>query len=232
MICIFNPIYNSRKLTNLPKVRQLFTPIQPTVRQKGDLVIYQEVLPDYTLLNYIYCYWILKTQSALEEAFSYRVVADGCIDIFFEIQNAKNSFVMGFCKKYTEFHLGNSFHYAGVRFLPTIFPQLYGVDAAELSNKSQVLDAVVPDLANYLDSKVHNDLDNEDLKTVFDQYFITQLGRLKWQEDHRFYEALNIILKTNGVLQVEKDLNTGLSSRQLRRKFQYYIGTSPKSFGK
>ena len=96
-------------------IRQLYTPIQPTVKQSADNVTYSEFLPDLRLQDFIYCYWQLKTSIPLSEPFIYRVVSDGCIDIFFELNNPKDNFVMGFCKKFTEFPLDNSFHYIGVR---------------------------------------------------------------------------------------------------------------------
>nr|WP_246164250.1 helix-turn-helix domain-containing protein [Xanthovirga aplysinae] len=48
--------------------------------------------------------------------------------------------------------------------------------------------------------------------------------------DSRFLNSLNLIFKSKGFLDTEKDLKTGLSPRQLRRIFNYYIGTTPKAF--
>ena len=214
------------------KIRQLFTPIQPTVKKMEGQVAYQEMAPDLALQHYIYCYWILKTEIPLEQNYTYRVVADGCIDVFFELSRPRESFVMGFCKKYTEFELDNQFHYVGIRFLPTIFPQLFKVDAAELSNQSQPLELVVPLVAQHIAQHFNEECSPKDLKIGFDKYFIQFLAQVDFEEDDRFYNALDIILSHQGVLQVEKDLNTGLSPRQLRRKFNYFIGTSPKTFGK
>ncbi|MEL6824118.1 MAG: DUF6597 domain-containing transcriptional factor, partial [Calditrichota bacterium] len=104
-------------------IRNLYTPIQPTVKQTADRVSYREFLPDASLQSFIYCYWELKTSQPLKEAFNYRVVADGCIDIFFSLDKPTDNFVMGFCREYTEFELDSSFHYIGIRFLPTMFPQ-------------------------------------------------------------------------------------------------------------
>ena len=41
---------------------------------------------------------------------------------------------------------------------------------------------------------------------------------------------LILIFQKKGFLDTEKDLDTGLSPRQLRRIFDYYIGTTAKSF--
>ena len=53
-----------------------------------------------------------------------------------------------------------------------------------------------------------------------------------FDNDTRLYDAIAIILKNYGVLNIEKDLNTGISPRQLRRLFKYYIGDSAKTFAK
>ncbi|MBY0424429.1 MAG: AraC family transcriptional regulator, partial [Cytophagales bacterium] len=83
-------------------IRQLYKPVQPTVKQSADDVTYSEFLPDGKLQGIIYCYWQFKTTKSLSDPFVYRVVADGCIDIFFELHQPKENFVMGFCKKFTE----------------------------------------------------------------------------------------------------------------------------------
>lgn len=216
----------------IPNIRELYSPIQPTVRQSTEHVNYLEFLPHPDLLSCIYCYWSLKTTSVLEEAFQYRVVADGCIDIFFELNNPAENFVMGFCKKYTEFPLENEFHYIGIRFLPTMFPQIFKVDASELSNKYELLSAVVPEVANFISRSFNANMNVSELQTAFDQYFLRLISKVKFENDPRFYQALDLILQKSGVLNVETDLDTGLSSRQLRRIFQFYIGDTAKTFSK
>lgn len=213
-----------------PDIRSLYMPVQPTVRQSGERVTYQEFLPDMDLQGLIYCYWQLRTTAPLDEPFLYRVVADGCIDIFFELNSPSENFVMGFCKKYTEFPLENSFDYVGVRFLPTMFPQLFKINAAELSNRFESLDVVVPGAARFITSAFETGLPVAEIKRRLDDYFLHLLTRTDFNYDPRLYGALSVILRNFGVLNVEKDLDTGLSPRQLRRLFEYYIGDSAKTF--
>ena len=216
----------------LAAVRQLYMPIQPTVKQTADHVTYYEFLPDPLLQHFIYCYWELKTTQVLQEPFNYRVVADGCIDIFFELNEPGENFVMGFCKKYTEFPLDNSFHYVGVRFLPTMFPQLFKVNAAEISNRFEHLSAVAPKVSGFIADTFRQGQTPAQVKTLFDRYFIAHLSNITLDADNRLYEALSIILKNFGVLNVETDLDTGISPRQLRRLFECYIGDNAKTFCK
>jgi len=216
----------------LKKIRTLYTPLQPSIRHTNQQVTYFEHLPHIELQPFIYCYWELKTTSILEQPFSYRVVTDGCIDIFFDLNNSGENFIMGFCKKYTEFPLDNSFHYVGIRFLPTVFPQVYKIDATELSNQFQHLSYIAPNTSEFISANFNKKLASEKIVTLFDEYFLATIRNAPFDDDNRLYLAINTILKNYGVLNLETDLNTGISHRQLRRLFKYYIGDTPKSFSK
>jgi len=213
-------------------IRQLYLPVQPTIRQSADNVSYQEFLPELQLQPFIYCYWQLKTTQPLAEAFNYRVVADGCIDIFFEVNQPKYIYAMGFCKKYTQFPLDNDFHYFGIRFLPTMFPQFFKIPAHEISNKFVELEDVLPKTTQFIQNELQFQKDTTTLKNKLDQYLLEQLHQMSFDEDSRLYDAITIILKNFGVLNIEKDLNTGISPRQLRRIFKHYVGDTAKTFSK
>lgn len=211
-------------------IRNNFRPHQPAVRPSSNDIRYQEISPDKRLGNFLYCYWELKTTKKLPDSFRYRVVADGCIDIFFEMENPVRSFVMGFCKEFTEFSLGQSFHYAGIRFLPSAFPQLFNIRAEELSNRFEELSAVIPDLSLFISNNLSPNLSVQTIKLLFDTYFVNLLARLDLEFDQRFYRAIDIILKNPASVKITKDLNTGISQRQLRRLFKFYIGDTAKTF--
>ena len=216
----------------IKNIRNLYTPIQPTVKRSKQEVIYREINPHLELQKFIYCYWELKTTKQLEQPFTYRVVTDGCIDVFFELKNPDKNFVMGFCKKYTEFPLNDAFHYIGIRFLPTIFPQIYKVDAALLSNKFQSLNNISISTSNFIANHFSEELQFDEIAVMFNKYFLDIIKQNNFDQDHRLYDAIDTILQNFGVLNIETDLNTGISQRQLRRLFKYYIGDTPKSFSK
>lgn len=219
-------------MSKTANIRQLYKPIQPTVKQSGENVTYVEFLPDGKLQDFIYCYWQLRTTKPLAEPFNYNVVADGCIDIFFECNNPDDSYVMGFCKKFTEFPLDNEFNYIGVRFLPTMFPQLFKVNAKALSNKAEPLNKIAPTTANFITNNFNGATITDEIQSLFDAYFLQLIANTSFNDDHRLYKAIEIILEKFGVIDIENDLKTGISSRQLRRLFEYYIGDSAKVFSK
>lgn len=228
----FEPTSTPLFLEAITGIRQLYKPVQPTVKQPADHVVYTELFPHLQLQPFIYCYWELKTTQLLEAPFYYRVVADGCIDIFFELNRPEETYVMGFCKKYTEFPLDHSFHYVGIRFLPAMFPLLYGVDASVLTNRFIALDTVVPAIARFISGQFYPGLQTAQMKALLDQYFLQHLTRITLHTDNRLYEAIHIILEKEGVLNIETDLDTGISPRQLRRLFEFYIGDTAKTFSK
>jgi AraC-like DNA-binding protein len=211
-------------------IRKYYRPVQPTVKQTGESVTYRELSPDHKLSDLIYCYWELKTNERLQEAFTYRVVADGCIDIFFQLDNPYENFVMGFCKQYTEFPLENTFHYIGIRFFPTVFPSLFKVDAKELSNRFERLELVAKNTSTFIANNFSILEDLAAIKLKLDTYFNGLVANNFSSLDERFQNAFHIILDNFGVVNVQTDLNIGLSQRQLRRYFEYYIGDTAKTF--
>jgi len=213
-------------------IQLLYTPVQPSVRNSTEDVLYREYVPHVHLRNIIYCYWQLKTTQPLSTEFIYRVVADGCIDVYFEPGNPAENYVTGFSSKYTEFSLGNSFHYIGVRFLPTMFPQLFRINAAALSNRSEALNTVVPVLSRFIQDNFHYQLSMKDMVCMLDNWFLQLSAKANFNADTRLYEAMDIILKNAGMIHIENDINTGISPRQLRRLFEHYIGDTPKTFSK
>ena len=211
--------------------RQFFKPVQPSMRLQKE-VGYEEVLPETRLGPYIYCYWQLKSQLRLLAPFSYRVIPDGCVDIFFNVNDAQDSRVMGFSTTSTEFMLAHSFHYAGIRFLPGVFPLLFNLDASSLTNRDEGLDTVIPMAGKHLCDVIEGETNLDKIKLLLDQYFLKKVSAADSIMDKRLYNAIMIILKEHGALNLKSEIDIGISPRQLRRLFEFYVGTSPKMFSK
>lgn len=217
-------------MQDLKDVRKFYQPIQPTVQAKNTAILYQEILPIVALQSYIYCFWQLKTNDKLSHHYSYQVVADGCIDIFFDRNHPSDSAIMGFCRRYTEFPIGREFDYIGIRFLPSAFPLLFGIDAKILSNQSHTLKSILPSFSEWIAENLKPAKSFEDISTLLNSRLAEWVETRDSYLDWRFYDALMLIFKNRGFLNTETDLGTNLSSRQLRRLFNFYIGTTPKVF--
>ncbi|WP_111579094.1 DUF6597 domain-containing transcriptional factor [Chitinophaga ginsengisegetis] len=210
----------------------IYTPVQPFAVQPEGGVVYREFLPDLRLREYIYCYWQLKTTCPLAAPFRYRVVADGCMDIFFELHDPRQSFIMGFSDAYTCFPLEGDFNYVGIRFLPGMFPRLFPLNAAELSKQTTALEDVAPVVTRFLADRFHEEMKEEALQPLLDAFLLGHIAKKVLPADNRLLEAVDLIIQHSGVISIEKELPPGISSRQLRRLFEFYIGDTPKTFSK
>lgn len=217
-------------MKELETIKKSYKPIQPTVNPDNGIITYQEVKPEKKLENFVYCFWQLKSRKTLNHPFLYRVVSDGCIDIFFNHSEPSENFVMGFCNRYTEFPIGNTFDYIGIRFLPSAFPLLFGIDAKTLSNQSQKLEYILPKLSAWIKSETKPLISFERLTKKLNKKLTDIAINKDLQYDQRFFNALNTIFQKHGYINTEKDLNTGVSARQLQRFFNFYIGTTAKRF--
>lgn len=211
-------------------IKDFYKPIQPTVKAEEKEIIYQEVRPEKEIENFVYCFWQLRTHRKLKNPFVYRVVSDGCIDIFFNHKDTTENYVMGFCRKYTTFSIGNSFDYIGIRFLPSAFPVLFGINAKKLSNQSHELKDILPNLSKWIQTNAAPHQSFEHITEQLNTKLKSIVKSNQFDLDLRFYNSLMLIFQHKGFLDIEKDLSTGLSSRQLRRVFNFYIGTTPKAF--
>lgn len=225
-------VYNSKKkpVKELKTIKEYYKPIQPAVSDIDNEISYQESELNKKIEHFVYCFWRLNTQKPLNKDLNYRVVSDGCIDIFFDHKRPTENFVMGFCRKFVQFPIGKNFDYIGIRFLPSAFPHLFGINAKTLSDRSQALNKVLPNFSEWINSEIQPSDSFTSIAKALNEKLIEILRTQQIHYDHRFIVSLNLIFQKNGYLDTEKDLNTGLSPRQLRRIFNFYIGTTAKSF--
>ncbi len=217
-------------MKELENIKKYYNPLQPTVKTESGQIAYKEVAAVKEIEHFVHCFWQLKTPQPLNHSFIYRVVSDGCIDIFFNHNLPSENFVMGFYRKYTEFSIGKSFDYIGIRFLPTAFPLLFEINAKTLSNQSQELKRILPELSTWITSKIKPLQSFEKITHLLTEKLSEIIKTQHFQFDSRFFNALHLIFQKHGFLDTEKELNTGLSPRQLQRIFNFYIGTTAKTF--
>jgi AraC-like DNA-binding protein len=209
-------------------IRLLYRPMQPAAGEHGD-ICYSECAPHLQLTPFIYCYWELRTLHPLSADYFYKVVPDGCCDIFFETDSPDQSFIMGLARVYSEFLLSKSFHYVGVRFLPAMLPQLLDVSAGELADNQFSLVDVLPRIAELI-TRVQPSASAQDRKEALDKIFLPLIDRQQRSADTRLYQALDSILSnSSGDCRVEK-IDAGVSARHLRRLFEFYVGQNAKTF--
>lgn len=185
--------------------------------------------PHAALSGMVHCYWQLRSRRPLAENYSYRVAADGCTDLYFEASSPHHIEVNGFAASSSVFKIGCEFHYFGIRFYPSAFTRLTGIPASELAGRSELLQQLHPQLCSQL---LYATEQHEAFAANADKALLEFLKNRSLRHDSRFHNALMLILSQHGNAALEQEIQTGISPRQLRRMFQYYVGTSPKTFSK
>jgi methylphosphotriester-DNA--protein-cysteine methyltransferase len=90
----------------------------------------------------------------------------------------------------------------------------------------------LPKVSTFIADNFHHQLTIEEIQFTFDTYFINLVENTAFDNDCRLYNAIGKILQEFGVVNIEKDLDTGISQRQLRRLFEFYVGDTAKTFAK
>lgn len=228
--CFHPAFFNLPPVKSTYTIRPFFAPLQPAYAIDGDIT-YTETWPDIRLQEMIYCFWALHRACGDDSPYACRVVADGCIDVFFNLHDPGDSSIMGFCTTFTEFPLAGPFLYAGIRFLPAMFTHLTGIPASLLSDRCEALQDVMPELAAFISRNFSAESAPDAIAEQLNVFFLHKLMQLKSEADPRFLSAMRLILQQHGGIGVNR-LDTGLSERQLRRLFLYYVGDTAKTFSK
>jgi len=100
--------------------------------------------------------------------------------------------------------LDHSFHYVGIRFLPTAFPQIFKINASELSNQFQPLQSVSKPFSDLISNNFNPQMESKRITKLLDDILFETIQQNEFNDDNRLY----------------------------RRLFKYYIGDSPKTFSK
>ncbi len=112
------------------------------------------------------------------------------------------------------------------------FPILFNNNAQELSEQFQQLLNINAKLNNQLVQNIENKREIRQIASLFNLTLQEYLPHANPLGDERVYQALIEILQKRGTLDIEKEINVGLSPRQMRRLFKYYVGCTPKLFSK
>jgi AraC-type DNA-binding domain-containing proteins len=126
----------------------------------------------YSLINYCFCIWEMKSHSFIENIVNNTIIPDACIDLIIDFSN-KEMYFSGFSKNTKNIELTGNIDFLGIRFKPGAFFLLFNTPAEKvmdnmvnfsdidnisideifkLDNKKQRLEK----LENYILSKINN----------------------------------------------------------------------------
>ncbi len=202
---------------------------------------YQEFLPTSVLRPFVRCYWHMAADGELPARITDRILPDGCIDILYNLSDSlrrlgfeeelgQSTHVIGAMRKPALVRFGQNLEIIGIRFQPGgAYPFL----RAPLH---EITDQAVPihDLSR--NSKLAIDAQLAETRDVLsridrvEKLLLSRLGSLGCSDETLAYVISHILRQGGHVSVAALQQWTGISTRQLQRRFKTRTGLTPKSF--
>lgn len=204
---------------------------------------YSHIKIPYHLKDYIQSFWRLEDSSITPSPKALKTIADGCPGIIFQhsekgifYQNNKQlptAFLYGQGTTHNTVHLSGQFSTIGIFFHPTALKTVFGLDANELTNSCVDLNTISVNQGFHLSEKLLNCVSiNVQIETL-SSFVFSQMQKNMKQVDERMQYALSKIIVSKGNISLKRLTETlNISERSFERKFNTYVGISPKLFSR
>lgn len=195
---------------------------------------YQETEPSPDLKAWIVSHWRFAVDEHDPVEFEHVIVPDGTLSISYaQLPNGLKSPIT-FAGPATNAHrvpMRRGMEVVGVRLHPAVSGPLLRVDARQLTGKIGLLEMAAPEVARIVDASVQSGDARSPIPTL--SAAVRELIRGATPADKDVVFAVDELFASHGAIAVSKlAARTGLSSRQLRRKFAEHVGLSPKEFAR
>ncbi|WP_276353896.1 helix-turn-helix domain-containing protein [Cohnella caldifontis] len=224
----------------LAALHPLFRPVQANGRVPA--YRYAERLPSPALRPYVACYWLSEPASSGptahpgdDEAID-RVLPDGCTDILFEYELLHRRCRIryaGFDERpfAIEYRADRPAVKFGIRFFPGgAFPFLR-FPLSEFSGMLLPLDEAWPGFGKGIAERIFESENMDGKVRAAERFLLSRLQASGSPVDDTMGNLLFRIFRSGGNVGVtELAAAEGISSRQMNRKFDRWIGANPKTF--
>lgn len=209
-----------------------FQSMSETVRKCSNIRC-KQYLPSEHLQPYISCFWTMTSGIKLEEPILHRVIPDGCIDVIFDLSEhsyGEAASIVGTMTKPIFAELKDRVNFLAIRFLPGSFLHFFDIPACHFTDQIISLEMISGRREHKFTERLAGKNHISNKIELLESYFEHLLMRSN-RRDPAVRIALYNILKHKGnigISQLSKSANS--SQRQLCRKFNKWVGVSPKSF--
>jgi AraC-like DNA-binding protein len=206
-------------------------------------VQYKEYPPREELRPYVECYWSgIAHPPESTSPTSHRVVPDGCIDIVFEFKgplagdpswlprSIESSMVVGTMSRPLIVTAPSEIQFLGVRFKPGKAHGFFRVAAGELTDCTVPLDDIWGRIGTNLASRLAEQHSLRHRIVRLEEELLKRLHSMN-TEDPYIQPIIRFILDRRGAVSVQSLSGlAGISRQHIARKFDHYVGISPKLF--
>ena len=199
---------------------------------------YKQITPPDYLRQWVRFFWALETDSEVSQVLN--PLADGCPGIIFQHASdgqfhdpAKHLmpeiFLYGQTIRCAPLCLNGKFRTVGVCFYPSALKSLFRFNASELTDSCVDLTLVMDQLKEPL----ANSMSLSEKIDIFSSRIWDVVRKKEPAEDKATDFAIRRIVESNGTIQLRKlQKELQLSERGLQRRFDQYVGISPKLFSR
>lgn len=194
---------------------------------------YREFHPGPAFAGVIECFWTSRLEAAPGFSATHNVLPDGCMDVIFDFRSSDTSraFVVGTMTRPLNVNTRGPVEMLGVRFRPGGLAAVMKFEGTELVDERA-------DLGNFWGRSAseawHQLAETSPVARVNTaQKLLATRAKDKVNEDPFVRHCVNRIEAARGGLRIsDLERSTGLSARQLERKFARQVGISPKAFAR
>jgi AraC-like DNA-binding protein len=183
---------------------------------------YREFAPPPHLRDFVVCYWRRETGA---RTVSRRVLPDGCIDVIWVANRAP--FVTGPMTVAFQPTIEGANAIAGVRFRPGVAPTLLGVNASDLVDQDVPLRDLWPQRHHAPWERVEPEAPVAGTLATLTEAIAARIQSVR-EPDPFIMAATDWTVRNPSGLVTELGQLSGLSQRQVRRRFEQAIGYGPK----
>lgn len=210
------------------------------------MLSYRELKPHSALRQHIICYWLLSSSDGRQPCEFNRVLPDGCVDIIFNLgdpiiksseltldrSEAEPAYIVGTMQKPLIVGVTGQVDQIGIRIRPGRAGSLLYWPLWEIADQMIKLKEFWKEDTDQIIDRL---MMTKDLRKRIGIIETILLERLRQNPvgDKQLQNAVNQLYLSEGQMEIGKlESLTGLSLRQLERKFKVYVGLGPKKLAR
>ena len=203
----------------------------------------QNITPDNLLKPYVKEIWVFDGYPLENPLYSFKFFADGCPGLFFHRSlgmylypgNKKiaHLFLYGQTVKPIELTVDGPFRVIVFQFYPHVIKSLYGVNANELTHTCIDVNLLPVGVNISLTDHLLNTASTDKQVELMASHIKRMIQRHNVEMDSAIHFAVGQILQSNGRISLRAlQRNLNVSERTFERRFEQYVGISPRLFAR
>ncbi len=189
--------------------------------------------------------WSMENDPGEPADFSMRILPDSCVEMVIHYRvpflttfkdcsskQQPKSFVVSQMKRFIEIAPAGEYGFISIRFTAKGAYHFFGLPMKEVADRVVGLENVWGNLARDIEARIADAPAGNKRSDIIQHYLLLQLSK-NGHTDRAVDYSLDELYNSGGQISIEQlAFKTGLSNRQLVRRFDQKVGMSPKEFSR